>query len=158
MAQLLIQVAGRAGRADKVGRVLLQTRHPEHPLLLTLIRQGYGAFAAAALRERQQAGLPPFAAQALLRAEAVQPEPPEEFLRRAVEAAAPWRSPDLALWGPVPAPMERRAGRYRAHLLAQAAGRPALQTFLERWVPELHRLPGARGVRWSLDVDPQELL
>jgi primosomal protein N' (replication factor Y) len=54
--------------------------------------------------------------------------------------------------------MERRAGRYRAHLLVQSDGRRALQAFLERWVPELHRLPGARGVRWSLDVDPQELL
>ena len=158
MAQLLIQVAGRAGRADKPGRVILQTRHPQHPLLLTLIRRGYGAFAQAALAERREAELPPFGAQALLRAEATRAESPAEYLRQAVEAAAPLRGPGLELWGPVPAPMERRAGRYRAHLLLQTPARAELQAFLDRWVPELYRLPGVRRVRWSLDVDPQELL
>lgn len=158
MAQLLIQVAGRAGRVAEPGRVLVQTRHPGHPLLLTLIREGYRAFAAAALAERRQAGLPPASAQALVRAEAPGPERPAEFLTAALASAARWHGPEIALWGPVPAPMVRRAGRYRAHLLAQAAGRAELQTFLARWVPELYRLPSARGVRWSLDVDPQELL
>ncbi len=158
MAQLLIQVAGRAGRAETPGRVLLQTRHPDHPLLLTLIRQGYRAFAEAALEERRQAALPPYTAQALVRAEAPHPEPPLAFLTAALEAAAPWRGPGISLWGPVPAPMARRAGRDRAHLLVQAAGRAELQEFLGPWVAALRGLPAARGVRWGLDVDPQELL
>ncbi len=158
MAQVLTQVAGRAGRAGKPGRVLLQTRHPEHPLLHTLVRQGYGAFAAAALEERRQAGLPPFASQALIRAEAPEEGPASEFLLQAKAAALDLDAEGVELWGPVPAPMERRAGRHRAHLLAQACARADLQNLLELWVPRLYRLPGARRVRWSLDVDPQEVL
>ncbi len=64
----------------------------------------------------------------------------------------------LEFWGPVPAPMERRAGRFRAHLLIQADERPRLQRFLSSWIPGLYKLKAARQVRWSLDVDPQEML
>jgi len=157
MAQLVIQVAGRAGRAHKPGRVVLQTRHPEHPLLQTLIHQGYGAFAALALEERQLAQLPPFSAQALLRAEAPAAVAPQVFLEAAL-AAAGELPPGLQLWGPVPAPMERRADRYRAHLLVQADARSTLQVFLGGWVAALYRLPAGRRIRWSLDVDPQEMV
>ena len=157
MAQLIVQVAGRAGRADKPGRVALQTRHPDHPLLQTLLQQGYGAFAALALEERQAAGLPPFSAQALLRAEANDAQLSRAFLDQALAAAG--ALPDgIQCWGPVPAPMERRAGRYRAHLLVQAQERPRLQAFLGTWVTGLYRLKEGRKVRWSLDVDPQEVL
>jgi primosomal protein N' (replication factor Y) len=155
MAQLLIQVAGRAGRADKPGRVAIQTRHPDHPLLQTLIHRGYGAFADLALAERAAAHLPPFYAQALVRAEAKQPEPPRAFLERA-GALARERDADLQLWGPVPAPMERRAGQYRAHLLLQADERTRLQALLAVWIPRLHQLKEGGRVRWSIDVDPQE--
>jgi primosomal protein N' (replication factor Y) len=158
MAQLLVQVAGRAGRAEKAGRVVVQTRHPDHPLLLTLIRQGYAAFAEEALRERASASLPPFSYQALLRAEASQPELAQRFLQEAQAAAAVQARGDVELWGPVPAPMERRAGRFRAQLLVQAPRRRPLQAFLLRWVPELYRLRDVRRVRWSVDVDPQEVL
>jgi primosomal protein N' (replication factor Y) len=158
MAQLVIQVAGRAGRAERPGRVVLQTRHPDHPLLLTLQRQGYGAFARAALEERREAALPPFAHQALLRAESREPTEAIDFLAAAAEAARDLRDAEVQLFGPVPAPMERRAGRHRAHLLAQSAGRPALQRFLADWVIAIRGLKGSRGLRWSLDVDPQELL
>ncbi len=157
MAQLIVQVAGRAGRAEKPGRVVIQTRHPDHPLLQSLIRHGYGRFAAAALEERHQARLPPFSAQALLRAEAPNPDAPETFLNACVGAAgAPVAG--LEFWGPVPAPMERRAGRYRAHLLIQAQERPMLQAFLRQWTPLLYKLKTATKVRWSIDVDPQELI
>ncbi len=157
MAQLLIQVAGRAGRAQKPGRVAIQTRHPEHHLLQTLIHRGYGAFAQAALEERRQALFPPYAAQALLRAEATDPLAPQVFLNLAMSLIDP-ETAGVEFWGPVPAPMERRAGRYRSHLLLQAKGRPALQSFLTRWIPRLYRVKEARKVRWSVDVDPQEML
>jgi primosomal protein N' (replication factor Y) len=157
MAQLITQVAGRAGRAELPGEVLIQTRHPDHPLLAQLLAGGYPAFAAAALEERRAAGLPPFAALALLRAEAADPAAAEAVLveaRRAAEALAS----GVELLGPAPAPMARRAGRHRAQLLLRADQRSKLQDLLLRWVPALAALRGARRARLSLDVDPQELL
>jgi primosomal protein N' (replication factor Y) len=159
MAQLILQVAGRAGRADRPGRVLIQTRHPEHPLMQLLTRQGYDAFAEEALAERRLAALPPFSYQALVRAESTKASDPLTFLE---SAAATGRSlpgsEEIEFWGPVPAPMERRAGRVRAHLLIQAAQRQALHRWLNRWVTQLAALPEARRVRWSVDVDPMEML
>ncbi|MCU0766374.1 MAG: primosomal protein N' [Gammaproteobacteria bacterium] len=157
MAQLIEQVAGRAGRADKPGRVLIQTRHPDHPLLQLLVRDGYAAFARAALAEREAARLPPFVHQVLWRAEAARPEPPAVFLEALADLVRRQSGPSLEVWGPVPAPMERRAGRYRAHLLVQSADRPALQAGLAHWVEAAIALPEARRVRWSVDVDPAEL-
>ncbi len=158
MAQLLVQVAGRAGRGERPGRVLIQTRYPDHPLLQTLVREGYEGFARAALRERAEAGWPPFSHQALLRAEATRPEPPLDFLRGLAEAADGDLPDGVELWGPVPAPMQRRQGRYRAHLLVQAARRDALHPFLDRLLAIARARPEARRVRWSLDVDPVDLL
>ena len=158
MAQLVVQVAGRAGRAERPGRVVLQTHHPDHPLLQILRRQGYPAFAAAALRERREAGLPPFSHQALLRVESAARESSLSWLRQALEVGQDLVAEGVRLFGPVPAPMERRAGRYRAQLLAQAPARARLQAFLAAWVPRLHALKGQGGSRWSLDVDPQELI
>ncbi len=158
-AQLIIQVAGRAGRGDHPGRVLIQTRYPDHPLLQTLVQQGYAAFAREALQERQLAQLPPFSHQALLRAEANQAELPLAFLQRAAELERQTaQSRGIELWGPVPAPMERRAGRTRAQLLIQAGERRLLQGWLSGWLKQLRDLPEARRVRWSIDVDPQEML
>jgi primosomal protein N' (replication factor Y) len=110
-----------------------------------------------ALAEREQAQLPPFSAQALLRAESLQADAPQQFLEAARQAAA--EPPDgLQFWGPAPAPMERRAGRYRAHLLIQSATRAQLQAYLKPWMSALYRLKQARQVRWSLDVDPREMI
>jgi primosomal protein N' (replication factor Y) len=157
MAQLILQVAGRAGRAEKAGRVIIQTHHPDHPLLQLLIHQGYRRFAEAALQERSQAALPPFMSLALLRAEAVAPTAALAFLQEAAGLAQPALDGKVQLLGPMPAPMERRAGRYRAHLLIQAKKRANLQAFLDEWVPRWASLPGRRTVRWSLDVDPMEM-
>jgi primosomal protein N' (replication factor Y) len=157
MAQLVTQVAGRAGRAEKPGRVIIQTRHPDHPLLQTLIHRGYDSFAREALRERQSAVLPPFSHQALIRAEAPDEGLPKQFLEQAYDLAQGRAGRGVELWGPVPAPMERRAGRYRAHLLLQAPGRAELQQLLRGWLPEVRKLKLARRVRWSVDVDPQEM-
>ena len=156
MAQLVTQVAGRAGRADLAGEVWLQTRHPEHPLLHRLLTDGYDGFARAALAERREAALPPFGHLALLRAEAHDMQSPQAFLE---QAAATIRVDDqIACWGPVPAPMQRRAGRFRAHLLLHASRRARLHPALDHWQRVLGELPGAKRVRWSIDVDPQDLL
>ncbi|WP_428623113.1 primosomal protein N' [Sedimenticola sp.] len=157
MAQLIVQVAGRAGRAEKPGRVLIQTRHPDHPMMQRLVRQGYAAFASDMLEEREAAAFPPFSYQALLRAEAPQESAPREFLEQAYALAETLSTGQVELWGPVPAPMERRAGRFRAHLLLQADQRVELQRLLARWVNQLATLKSARRVRWSIDVDPQEM-
>jgi primosomal protein N' (replication factor Y) len=157
MAQLIIQVAGRAGRSDRPGEVLIQTHHPDHPLLLQLVDQGYPAFAEVALQERRETLLPPYASMALLRAEATCGEYPRAFLQRARELAEQRSSNSLQLWGPVAAAMERRAGRYRAQLLVQSMERPALHQLLTHWIPQLETLKEARRVRWSIDVDPLDM-
>ncbi len=161
MAQLIVQVAGRAGRADQPGRVIIQSHLADHPLLVQLTEQGYFAFAEQALAERRSAGLPPFAHLALLRAEAHRPGDAEQFLDQACSLAEQLRAEHglqgVELLGPVPAPMERRAGKHRAQLLLQASQRPPLHQLLGRLLPPLEVLPGARAVRWSLDVDPIDL-
>ncbi len=157
LAQQVIQVAGRSGRAERAGEVFIQTHHPDHPLLQQLVAAGYPAFADAALSERQAAGLPPFSNLALLRAEATDARAPELFLREARDSAEPRLSKGLEFWGPVPSPMERRAGRFRAQLLLVAPERKQLHRLLAAWVPRLSELKSARKVRWSLDVDPIDL-
>jgi len=161
-AQLIVQVAGRAGRAQRPGRVVLQTRHPEHPLLRSLITGGYPGFAELALAEREAAQLPPFAHLALLRADAPDAEVPMDFLRQGRALALALQGElvgtRVAVSSPVPAPMERRAGRYRAQLLLEGPDRPGLQRFLGSWVGRLWTLPRTRGLRWSLDVDPQDMM
>ncbi len=161
MAQLIVQVAGRAGRAEEPGKVIIQTHLADHPLLIQLTEQGYFAFAEQALSERRAAGLPPFSHLALLRAEAHKPGQAEGFLDEACTEAERLLK-DMALGGiellgPVPAPMERRAGRYRAQLLVQANARAPLHKLLATWLLTLENMPSGRQVRWSLDVDPVDL-
>lgn len=155
LAQLVVQVAGRAGRARKPGRVLLQTHHPDHLLLRSLLANGYGFAAKQLLAERKQAGLPPYGHQVLLRAEAHQRPVVDAFLSEARDAL-----PDVAEWqisGPMQAPMPLRAGRHRGQLLIESATRRHLHTALRPWWIQLSQLPSARKVRWSIDVDPVDL-
>ncbi|HJW47267.1 MAG TPA: primosomal protein N' [Lysobacter sp.] len=156
LAQLLIQVAGRAGRATRPGEVLLQTHHPQHALLNTLLSGGYHAFAAAELAQREDAGFPPFAHLALLRGEAQQVDVTHAFLQ-AARAALQATGTTLELHGPLPAPMPRRAGYQRAQLLLTSTERRTLHAALDAALPTIHALPEARKVRWSLDVDPIDL-
>jgi primosomal protein N' (replication factor Y) len=156
MAQLLVQVAGRAGRAERPGTVMLQTRHPRHPMLTRLLRDGYGAFADAALAERAEATLPPYSHQALLRADSPREQAAMDFLREVLAIAQPLAAKSVELWGPAPAQMERRAGRVRAQLLLQAPNRALLQSLLGTLLPRLRVLPIPRHLRWSVDVDPQD--
>jgi len=157
LAQTIVQVAGRAGRAERPGEVLIQTQFPEHPLLAQLVAGGYEAFAEAALEERREAQWPPFARVAVLRAEAANKEAPLRFLDRARELALSLAPAAVEVLGPAAAPMERRAGHYRAQLLVHAASHVPLQRLFARWLPGIEALPQARQVRWSLDVDPLEL-
>jgi primosomal protein N' (replication factor Y) len=157
LAQSFVQVCGRAGRADRPGEVLIQTACPEHPLLNTLVSDGYAAFAERALAERRETGWPPYGFLALLRAEAPQRDAAFAFLDAARAAAQALTGDAVWLLGPAPAPMERRQGRYRAQLLVQSKHRPALQAFLAPWRLELEGLKESRKARWSLDVDPAEL-
>jgi primosomal protein N' (replication factor Y) len=158
MAQTLLQVAGRAGRGEKPGRVMIQTHHPDHPLLRALVESGYGAFADNALAERSEASLPPFSHMALLRAEAPRTEACERFLGDALDSGRDLGIEAVTLLGPVPAPMARRAGRYRSQLFVESGRRGPLHRFLNAWLQQLEALRSARRVRWSLDVDPQEIL
>jgi primosomal protein N' (replication factor Y) len=157
LAQTIVQVAGRAGRAERPGEVLIQTEYPEHPLLEQLVTGGYDAFATAALEERRQARWPPFARVAVLRAEAARREAPTEFLDRARDLAVSMAERYVEVLGPAAAPMERRAGHYRAQLLLHAPTHSPLQRLFARWLPAIEELTEVRKVRWSLDVDPLEL-
>ena len=157
LAQTIVQVAGRAGRAERAGEVLIQTEFPEHPLLAQLVTGGYDAYAEAALQERKAASWPPFARIAVLRAEAAGREVPMTFLDRARDLAQSCDVAGIELLGPAAAPMERRAGHYRAQLLLHGQGHSQLQRLFSRWLPLVEDLPDARKVRWSLDVDPLEL-
>ena len=152
LAQLIVQVAGRAGRAAKPGRVLLQTHHPDHPLLQRLLAGGYTALASDLLEERRAAALPPYTHQALLRAQASQRAQVDAFLCAA--AAALPRDALLEIAGPLPAPLPRRAGLDRGQLLVASTSRSTLHRALTPWHAALAALPAARHVRWSLDVDP----
>jgi primosomal protein N' (replication factor Y) len=155
LAQLVVQVAGRAGRARKPGRVVLQTHHPDHPLLRHLLAQGYAAAAKELLRERKQTGLPPNGHQVLLRCEAHQRAAVDAFLSEA-RAALP-DTDTLQIAGPMPAPMPLRAGRQRGQLLIESTSRRHLHAAVQPWSMHIAQLPSARKVRWSLDVDPIDL-
>jgi len=161
MAQLILQVAGRAGRAQDPGEVIIQSHLADHPLLIQLTEQGYFAFAEQALSERRVAGLPPYSYMALLRAEAVSNVHVDNLLQDALalseQLLAHYQLQRLECLGPVAAPMERRAGRYRAQLLFIAHERKDLQQLLHALCFNLEQLPSARQVRWSVDVDPIDL-
>jgi primosomal protein N' (replication factor Y) len=154
LGQLVVQVAGRAGRAQHPGTVVLQTHHPDHPLLRTLLTEGYGALAATLLEERRRAHLPPYGHLALVRAESKHAAPLEEFLARAADAV---HGAGITAHGPMPAPLPKRGGFHRAQLLIEGDERGALQAFLPDWVDTLRAITQRRRVRWSLDVDPVEL-
>ena len=147
----LMQVSGRAGRADKPGRVVIQTAFPDHPLFRYLQRHDYPGYARELLAERKQLDLPPFTRQVLLRAEAKTMDAALAFLHRAA-ALAP-DIPEVSVFGATPAPMARVANLERAQLLIQSTNRLALQAFVRDWRPQLDSIK-PRVARWSLDVDP----
>jgi primosomal protein N' (replication factor Y) len=158
--QQIVQVSGRAGRADSPGQVLIQTVHPEHPQFDLLRGQDYAAFAAVALKERELAQAPPYSYFVLLRAESTQPGAGLSFLEQVRSMATALENrlrTGTDIMEPVPSPMEKRAGRYRAQLLLGGRERAAVHQFLTGLIPELDAHRMARNVRWSIDVDPMEM-
>jgi primosomal protein N' (replication factor Y) len=158
---LLMQAAGRAGREaaqSDASQMWVQTWHPRHPLFAALARHDFAAFAASQLRERESAGLPPFASLALLRAEAKDAAQASAFLRAAAERAAVLpESAGVTVYPPVPPPIARVAGIERMQMLVESRARAALQRFLAAWVPQLTPLgkeKAHRVLRWAVDVDP----
>ncbi|MDH4216724.1 MAG: primosomal protein N', partial [Gallionella sp.] len=154
----LVQVAGRAGRADKPGEVIIQTAFPDHPLFRALQTHDFESWAASQLSERQLAGFPPFMYQSMLRAEGKQETEVYRFLNDARMAGiALLQKVEIAgqveILGVVPAALPRRANHIRAQLLVQSVKRKDLQQLLRAWQPLLEVLP-AQKLRWSLDVDP----
>jgi primosomal protein N' (replication factor Y) len=151
----LAQVAGRAGRANKPGKVMIQTGFPDHPLFQALRTHDYKNWAKNLLIERRAAGFPPFEYQVLLRAEGKEEASVYAFLQQAHEQAVALACV-VEVYGVVPAAMPRRANYSRAQILVQSKSRKILQQFLHSWVPKLNQLP-AQKLRWSLDIDPLEL-
>ena len=159
LGQLLTQVAGRSGRGDLPGRVIIQTHQPQHPLLEMLIGSGYSFFAQQIMAERKITQLPPFRHMAVIRAESDRANEAEKFLRTARNIAEGINhpSPLISYLGPLPAMLEKRAGRYRFVLQIDASKRSTLQVLLDALIVELNLHKDARRVRWSIDVDPQEM-
>ena len=155
MGQLLTQVAGRAGRAAKAGRVIVQTHYPDHPLLNTLLESGYDEFAERLLEDRQRSGLPPFGHMAMARAEAAEAERAETFLAGLRLALERERCP-VQLIGPLPSPLQRKAGRFRYQLMILASSRAVLKHAAVALADAAGTLPESRRLRWSLDIDPIE--
>ena len=155
MGQLLTQVAGRSGRGIIPGHVLVQSYQPQNPVLKVLLEQGYGPFANQLLAERKKFDLPPYQYLALIRAEANLASRAEKFLLSAKAIASRIRKPSQSLFyiGPLPAMLERRSGRYRYILRIESKSRKTLNSLLDALSKKLE---SGQGVRWSIDVDPQE--
>ncbi|MGO2335595.1 primosomal protein N' [Providencia sp.] len=157
-AQLYVQVSGRAGRAGKQGEVFLQTHHPEHPLLLTLLENGYNAFTHEAMEERRIAMLPPYTSHILIRSEDHNNQDSRNFLQNVRQYISQHPQSDSRLWilGPTPSIQAKRGGRFRWQLLLQHPSRGYLQQFMAQLLPELLKQPESRKVKWNIDVDPTD--
>ncbi|TDG15582.1 primosomal protein N' [Seongchinamella unica] len=156
-AQLLTQVAGRAGRAEAAGTVLLQTHHPEHPTLRAMLSLDYHQQALAMLEAREQSRLPPRGQLLLVRTDCQDADCGEQFLRDLRQNCQDQLPPGVELIGPLPAPMQRRAGRFRSQLLVHCDQRRHSQQAARLLVAQAQVLPARKGLKWSLDVDPQDM-
>jgi len=157
LAQLLLQVSGRAGRASRPGKVLIQTHEPEHPLLQAVITGQYAPVTELLMAERRATELPPFAFAALLRADAIKKEALEAYLQSARQQFHDF-NPDTSvqIYGPMPAGLAKRAGRYRAQLVLMSNRRAELHQTISPWIAALHAGKKPGNVHFSLDIDPYE--
>ena len=155
-AQLIIQVAGRSGRGEHKGSVYLQTLRPDHPMLTTLIEKDYRAVAKQMLAERKIAMLPPYRYAALVRVDSKDRAYSQQYLAEIAQQLREMAADLIDIWGPIPAPMERKAGRYRAHMVILSADRAKLHFYLRQWWQHVVHLPRQHQLRLSIDVDPQE--
>jgi primosomal protein N' (replication factor Y) len=160
LAQLVLQVAGRAGRSaeySQESRVIIQTHQPDHSLMKAIVTGDYQKISADLIQQREEAQWPPFAHLALLRMECEDKDLVEKHIQNAAQLASVCCLPACQLLGPVPAPLERKQSRWRYQLLFSASDRASLQTSVRRWLGEIKQLKISNKVRWSLDVDPQDL-
>ncbi|MFT5063478.1 MAG: primosomal protein N' (replication factor Y) [Gammaproteobacteria bacterium] len=160
LAQLVLQVAGRAGRSaeySQESRVIIQTHQPDHSLMKAIVTGDYQKISADLIQQREDAQWPPFAHLALLRMECEDKDLVEKHIQNAAQLASVCCLPACQLLGPVPAPLERKQSRWRYQLLFSASDRASLQTSVRRWLGEIKQLKISNKVRWSLDVDPQDL-
>lgn len=156
-AQLLTQVAGRAGRDEVPGRVLLQTHHPDNPTVTAMLTQDYHHQAMAMLARRREATMPPLGYLLIARSDCTDAAAGEQFLNRLREMAQPHLPAGVNVIGPLPAPMQRRAGRFRSQLLVHTSDRRLSQLAARRLVQEAQKLRAGSNLSWSLDVDPQDV-
>lgn len=152
----LMQVAGRAGRAELKGEVQIQTQYPDHPLFASLVKHDYPGFAALQLKEREQAGFPPYAFQAVLRAEAPEMADAIAFLKTAAAMPLIGEHENIMIYDPVPMKLARLANLERGQLLAESYSRPALQVFLPLWREAIEGIKAPSKLRWHIEVDPLE--
>jgi len=156
MAQMLTQVGGRAGRADTPGQVILQTHYPDHPALLAILQKSYADHAREILAVREATAMPPAGKLLMLRTDSADIETGEQFLQALRKQAEAQLPPGTGLIGPLPSPMQRRAGKFRSQMLVTAGNRKSAQTTAALLVAIAETLPIRRGMKWSIDVDPQD--
>lgn len=157
MAQLLTQVAGRAGRANDAGQVLVQTHYPDHPLMLAMLTESYAEQARRLLETRRDSGMPPHSRLLLLRTDSPASDTGEKFLGSLRQQAQPKLPEGCRLIGPLPSPLQRRAGKFRNQLLAMAPDVRRAQQLARLLVHYATQLPARSGLNWSIDVDPLDL-
>jgi primosomal protein N' (replication factor Y) len=157
MAQLLTQVAGRAGRAELPGRVLLQTHYPDHPALLAMLGSSYAEQARELLKRRHETGMPPAGQLVVLRTDCPNAEYGEQCLQKLRERSTAYLPDGARLIGPLPSPMQRRAGKYRCQLLLTAPNRKTAQSAASVLVANAEELPARHGLKWSIDIDPHDV-
>ena len=157
MGQLLFKFQVALVVLIKTGTVYIQTRHPDHPLLQTLIHDGYQPFARALLQEREQAILPPYSYFAVFRAEAYGEQRAQHFLDK-IKSLPHTQQSHVTILGPVPALLAKRKGLHCHHLLIKSNKRAVLQQFLKDILHHLESLPSKQTVKWTLDVDPLEVV
>jgi len=158
LAQLIVQVTGRAGRGEKPGEVFIQTSQPQHEFWQDIIKQGYSYTAKKILQERALMAMPPVGSLCIIRAEDRQEQLAMLFLTEVLAILNQHGQQEVLVMGPVPAIMEKRAGRYRAQLLLSSAKRKPIHQLLDHYTQEISALKLARKVRWSIDVDPIDLM
>jgi primosomal protein N' (replication factor Y) len=158
LGQLLVQVAGRAGREQLAGEVIVQTHQPDHPMLQCLLQNGFSAFAKEISAQREAAQLPPYMHMALFRSEDQDEQKARDFLQQLKQRLLECASQHVQILGPIEAPMARRAGKFRAQLLLQSANRQQLQRCLATAMASAWLKRQKQKLRWSLDVDPVEFV
>jgi primosomal protein N' (replication factor Y) len=158
LAQLIIQVTGRAGRGAKKGEVFIQTSQPQHEFWQDIIKQGYAFSAQKILAERKMMTMPPAGSLCVIRAESQEQPLAMQFLTQVSALFEQVQQQDVIVMGPVPAIMEKRAGRYRSQLLLLSQQRKPLHQLLDHFMPAIASLKLTRKVRWSIDIDPLDLL